>query len=557
MKKTIIIILKTIRYSGDSIGNDIHIAGEVFGRKFSFTRKIKRGETARIDTEIGRTETDNLSFAVPLTFQVTEKDFLFPDIGKKTETMIVDLNGERIQNKVITVEVREKKLRAGKRKALFDITCEATIQKDQASSFADKSIAWWEEWKTIKQYSYRGVNGKEDYNRYDPIIKSIVAKWNKEFCDDLFPPDVPLDPNLVKAIIFQESRVGYDRAAGINIMQVGNPGDSSLKTLRGELKEYWIHNGKLQELAYDARVTTVEESILWGARWLYHKAQKPLSEEKRIWLLWREAVKRYGPGKDAYVKSVWDIYMKGVKKEKNRTSTLWIITLFMALIGSAFAYQSTQPSLAAMVMKTIIPEDRFSIEGIQAEPASGQSLFWSIVAREKDWWEELRVGRKRDGSIQWLTFDTYPTEQSILKVRFLTLQGFDKPILEVYGQTHMGNGALYLYEVGDINLRLLLEMPGAVDVHNENAARPEHQKQYGYFQCGEVIEGDTLTSEYSDLNSDGIDDLTLSGTTRVICEKLIGFDKRGYVQTEDVTVERRKEKERFIWDMSQWRYVQQ
>lgn len=175
MKKALTLTLTTLRYSGDSFGNDLHIDGEVFGKKFSLTRKIKRGETVRIDTEIGRTETDSPSIAVPLTFRVTEKDFLFPDIGQKTETMIVDLNGARVQNKVITVEVREKKLRAGKRKALFDITCQAIIQKDQAPFFANKSIVWWEEWKTIKQYSYRGINGKEDYNRYDAIINNVVA----------------------------------------------------------------------------------------------------------------------------------------------------------------------------------------------------------------------------------------------------------------------------------------------------------------------------------------------------------------------------------------------
>lgn len=557
MKKTIILKLTTIRYSGDSIGNDLHIDGEVFGKKFSFTRKIKRGETVRIDTEIGRTETDSPSIAVPLTFQVTEKDLLFPDVGKKAETMIVDVNGERVQNKVITVEVREKKLRAGKRKALFDITCQATIQKDQTPSFANKSIAWWEEWKTIRQYSYRGINGKEDYNRYDAIINNVVAKWNKEFCDDRFPPDKPLDPNLVKAIVFQESRVGYDRTAGVNVMQVGNAGDPSLKTLRGELKEYWIHHGQLEQLKYAAKVTTIEESVFWGTRWLYHKAQENVSDIQRSWRSWKEAVERYGPPRKAYAESVWNIYENGIKKEKNKTVTLWSISVLLIAIGITFAHQSIKPSLAASVMQTISPEERIYIEDILAEYGSDRSLFWSIIEREKDWWEELRVGRKRDGSIQWLTFDTYPTEQSTLKVRFLTMWGFDKPILEVYGQTHVGNGALYLYEVGDADLRLLLEVPGAVDVHNENAARPEHQKRYGYFQCGKVIEGDTLMSEYGDLNSDGIDDLTLSGTMRVICEESIGFDEQGYAQTKDVTVERRKEKKHFIWNISQRRYTSQ
>lgn len=369
MKKTIILKLTTIRYTGDSIGNDIHIDGEIFGKKFSFTKNINRGETVRIDAEIGKAETDNLSLAVPLTVQVTEKDLLFPDVGKKTETMIVDVSGERIQNKVITVEVREKKLRTGKRKALFDITCEATIQKNQTPSFANKSIVWWEEWKPIKQYSYRGINGKEDYNRYDPIIKSIVAKWNKEFCDDFFPPGEPLDPNLVKAMIYIESRMGYfqsnDYPAYPDIMQVADVRNPAIHTLNNDgwkdksgarAQEREWNKGKVSILNYRGKANgaSPEKSIRWGVRWLYHCVQGITYENIRYWRSWKKAVGRYnGEGNKTYTKEVFGIYTNGIDARSKPSVKLFVLSvLALALLGGvsfgayAFHVQERIPKIS-------------------------------------------------------------------------------------------------------------------------------------------------------------------------------------------------------------------
>lgn len=191
----------------------------------------------------------------------------------------------------------------------------------------------------IRPYTYKGVNGQEDYNKFDTAIKTATDHWNNEFLKDTYPPEEILDPNLVKAMIFQESRMGYGEGAGINIMRVGVAGDASLKTLRGELKEYWIHNGKKILLKYDdAQVSKEEDSIKWGIRWLYHKAMGVTTDNKRSWHAWREAVKRYGPPNEKYSNNVWDIYTKGVDKRGKSPVRLWFIfiPLMLVILSGAF-----------------------------------------------------------------------------------------------------------------------------------------------------------------------------------------------------------------------------
>lgn len=545
MKKTVVIILNTVRYDGDSIGDDIRIEGEIFGKPFHVERRIRRGKIETFNIEIARFETDQSIISAPVTIRVIEKDLLFNDIGQVTQKMVIRTTITKSQQRIFYIEVRETKIVPGKRKAMFDIACEARIIKSSKYQYANKSITWWEKWKELRQYTYHGTTRKEDYNRYDGIIKEVVAKWNKEFCDDTLPPPEPLDPNLVKAMLYQESRMGYDRMAGINMMQVGNKGDPSLKTLRGILKEYWIHHGKLEQLKYDAQVTSVEESIIWGTRWLYHKAYENVSNVKRSWRPWKEAVKRYGPPRESYIENVWSIYEKGIKKEKNTSIKLWVAGILFIVMSTIFAYQSAQPSLAASIMRTISPEEQMDIEDIQAEYADDRSLFWSLIVGEQDWWEELRIGKKNGANIQWFRIDEKPSEQSILNVRFLQLKGFTNPILEVYGQTHVGYGSLYLYELHDDQAILFLKTP-AVDFKADGAAMPENYERYGYYHCGEVFQDGILQSSYEDMNNDGFADVQLAGVADMICDD---DEKEAFVAT-------RKTEKKFIWDNSIHKYKQ-
>jgi hypothetical protein len=377
----------------------------------------------------------------------------------------------------------------------------------------------------IKPYTCGDAGCKEDYNRYDAIIAEVVAYWNSEFLKNTDPPSELLDPNLVKAIMYQESRVGSDKTAGSNIMQVGNDGDPSILTLRGSLPEYWINNGKVALLKYDAKVETVKDSINWGVRWLYHKAQGITPDNKRYWKSWPEAVLKYGPGKQEYVDSVWNIYKKGVKKEKNRTIYLWSIILFMLMV--LFSSKSNAHTLDAKINDQITKEQNQEIEGIELNYSEDKNYILAQVEREKDWWEELKVGQIKNENINWLKINDPPGEQAILSGRLIKIKNFINPIVEVYGLTHAGHGFLYIYKIQNNELNLLFKTP-AVDINPDIRWAPDNFNKYGYNNCGEIFSNNKLASEYIDVNKDGNSDLVLSGTKKIICEKRDEFLKNAY-----------------------------
>lgn len=193
----------------------------------------------------------------------------------------------------------------------------------------------------VKPYNYKGVFGNEDYNRYDTAIKDAVDYWNGEFLNDPDPPKEPLDPNLVKATVYVESRMGYEKRekeyypSYPDIMQSANPDDKAIHVLHNDGKwptEYEVANEKPQKLFYpQAKANTPHESIKWEVRWLYHKAQENIQENSswhREWLPWKEAVLGYGPGTKEYQDKVWKIYTRGIDPWGNK---FWSILLPLLL----------------------------------------------------------------------------------------------------------------------------------------------------------------------------------------------------------------------------------
>src|SRR3989339_213603 len=372
----------------------------------------------------------------------------------------------------------------------------------------------------IKPYTCGGAGCKEGYNRYDEIISEVVSYWNNEFLKDTDPPDELLDPNLVKAMIYQESRMVFDETAGVNVMQVGNEGDPSILTLRGTFAEYWIHNGKLILLKYDAKVESIKDSVNWGVRWLYHKAQGSTKDKKRYWIPWREAVINYGPPKEEYIGSVWDIYKKGVKKDKKLgIIRIWSIMLIMML--PLFLGGGVANSLENKIKNQIVMEESEMLEDVELTFSQDKKYFLAQIEQEKDWWEKLRVGRLIKEDIHWLTIDKPIDgpfgEQAILSAKFVDLEGFSDPLVEVYGLTHVGHGYLYIYEIKDDELNLLFST-AAVDYNPDTRWAPDNYKKYGHGTCGEIFSNGKLNSEYKDVNKDGNLDLILSGEQEIICE---------------------------------------
>ena len=120
----------------------------------------------------------------------------------------------------------------------------------------------------------------------------------------------------------------------------------------------------------------------------------------------------------------------------------------------------------------------------------------AICDHQRRWWGFFGLYKLQDGRVLGQAeCEEQPSEQSVRWVRGLNLAGFSRPIIEVYGMTHMASGSLYLYELRNQTLVLLLRTR-AVDAH---------------WGDGETFQDGRLMAEYPDLNGDGIADLLLNG----------------------------------------------
>ncbi|OFZ81315.1 MAG: hypothetical protein A2583_10330 [Bdellovibrionales bacterium RIFOXYD1_FULL_53_11] len=103
-------------------------------------------------------------------------------------------------------------------------------------------------------------------SKFDHFIAGWVRYWN-----DVFKPDDPLDPNLVKALIASESSFYPDKLAdkkrqssARGLMQITNDTRKIIGDEKGEIKDHYLTVTR-QELN-DPGV-----NICAGIRWLFHK----------------------------------------------------------------------------------------------------------------------------------------------------------------------------------------------------------------------------------------------------------------------------------------------
>lgn len=179
-----------------------------------------------------------------------------------------------------------------------------------------------------------------DYNQLDEHIVDAVTFWNEFFQSQDYPPSELLDPNLVKAIVYRESDLGYyPNEDIIDVMQVwGNDTPETLLGKEGYPANEFISKAKKGHISYSypknripPKVTTREESIFWGVRWLYHKAQAYSGQGERgleppyerWWLSWEDAIRGYNANEqivEEYLAEVLSIYEKGIDSDGN---VLW------------------------------------------------------------------------------------------------------------------------------------------------------------------------------------------------------------------------------------------
>lgn len=131
MIKLIQLKLSKVKYSGNSIGDDIRVEIEVLGKFLRVDKRIKAGTTVEVNREIGRLETDQGSFQTDVLITIIEKDILFNDIGSTKGSIKVNTSVTKPQQFVLKVQIKETRSILGKlwgkRVGIFEVTLEAEV----------------------------------------------------------------------------------------------------------------------------------------------------------------------------------------------------------------------------------------------------------------------------------------------------------------------------------------------------------------------------------------------------------------------------------------------
>jgi hypothetical protein len=123
-------------------------------------------------------------------------------------------------------------------------------------------------------------------------------------------------------------------------------------------------------------------------------------------------------------------------------------------------------------------------------------LCGSICGFRESWCKFFAVYGVRNGAIEWQADCDKPfTDGVVHALRSVRLSGFENPVFEVYGMTHMGNGSLYLYELQGRRLVPVLQT-WAVDFHTDRF----------------TLRNGVLVPTYRDIDLNGFDDVELVGT---------------------------------------------
>ena len=127
-----------------------------------------------------------------------------------------------------------------------------------------------------------------------------------------------------------------------------------------------------------------------------------------------------------------------------------------------------------------------------------ENLFVALFDSEEEWWGDFVVFCADEGEFRWiatLSDEDEPGAAYGVSARGHRLAGFPDPFVEVFWSSHMGNGAIYLYELQGRRLRKVLDAT-AVDAH---------------WGDGSVFRGGKLRTVYQDVNGDGHVDVVLVG----------------------------------------------
>lgn len=143
MTKLIQLALSKIKYTGDSIGDDIRIEIDCLNHSVDVNKKIQSGSEVPVNVPVGSFFTDQLSFSLPLSVRVIERDLIFNDFGSIEAAFSVDTRVSTAQSFTAKVEVHEKRNYESKKKAVFELILGAQVTDAIAYVKYDKMGDGW------------------------------------------------------------------------------------------------------------------------------------------------------------------------------------------------------------------------------------------------------------------------------------------------------------------------------------------------------------------------------------------------------------------------------
>lgn len=144
---------------------------------------------------------------------------------------------------------------------------------------------------------------------------------------------------------------------------------------------------------------------------------------------------------------------------------------------------------------------------------SDKGIVAAYSERDPRWWGKMTVLHHAEGKIDWeFKFPEMYTEwrgHYVVRCRWITLAQVKTPVLELIESTHMGNGSIFLFELPDRELRLLLhtKVRGQLFEHLEVFGVPPYGAAY--------IKGDHLAVEYKKSDDQKSDAVILTGTIEI------------------------------------------
>jgi hypothetical protein len=174
-----------------------------------------------------------------------------------------------------------------------------------------------EEIAEIAQQHFSGLNNMpcpitpgKDAPKYKGQYDHLIAGWT-QYWNDILKPVEPLDPNLVKALIYTESRFDptilakrTDKDSARGLMQVTNESREILGNTDGEITDHYITVTRRE-------LNNPNTNVCAGVRWLFHK-RTLFSNQLRRPASWEETILNY----------------KGASKAKTKAQAKKIMKMF-------------------------------------------------------------------------------------------------------------------------------------------------------------------------------------------------------------------------------------